>query len=386
MPQLAGKSRRVERVGMYRAELLGGRAFWGEDASMWEQFWFYCCNSHALLSLLLAHPKHPFSRRARLVLLLTTTSLQFAISTALGELFGPAAAQSRLEHAGSFIASFVASVLMAVVTLIMSMCITADDRLWGDLEGGNKRAAASIVGKCFVICLFLAAIAVSGVTVLLCALLGSQPLEEYATVFGLSLLQSWTYIFLFTAVVKFCFRYRSDRAKAAKMNQAHAASVAAARAAAAAESPVGASPATEAGTGSPQASSHGVAAGPGDVDLVRSDGASETASESGSPTQAGLGSTSSRVASMTARGKATEMTSRGHSLAKSSAEWLVSALKRQRKSGIAPAFPFSFGELQRWGRGEDIDAAYAAGKAASDVSGAEQARAASPAGEPEALP
>lgn len=28
--RFGGKSRRVERVGMYRAELLGGRAYWGD--------------------------------------------------------------------------------------------------------------------------------------------------------------------------------------------------------------------------------------------------------------------------------------------------------------------------------------------------------------------
>lgn len=331
---------------------------------MCQQFWFFCCNSHDLLSLLLAHPKHPLSRRARFMLFLTTNCLQFAMATALGELFGPPAGQSRLQHAGAFVASFLASVLMAILMFVMSICITADDRLWGDLEGGRKRAATSIVGKCCVGCLFIAAVAIAGLTVLLCEMLGTQPIEQYLVVFGLSLLQSWTYIFLLTAAPKFLLRFRSQRVKAAKMNKAHAESVATAGAAKAKEPRVTSLPVE-----GPEASIH--LASP--VDTAAASDADDLLPTESSPAAnpahrhspaPPASSTAIRVASMNASTKGTEMAVRGHAVAKSSAEWLVSVLTQSRKVGVTPAFPFSFGELQRWGRGEDIDATHAARVAA----------------------
>ena len=49
-------------------------------SSWWRDAGFYLCNNHLLLSILCAHPSHPYSRCRRLLVLLNSLSFGFFIT------------------------------------------------------------------------------------------------------------------------------------------------------------------------------------------------------------------------------------------------------------------------------------------------------------------
>lgn len=75
-PELAANC--VDKAKLYTDALRQQRKSWG--APFWQEFWFYCCNTHEVVSLCAAHPKHPVTRGQRVVMLIVMSALSLAFS------------------------------------------------------------------------------------------------------------------------------------------------------------------------------------------------------------------------------------------------------------------------------------------------------------------
>lgn len=62
----------------YRDALRQQRKTWGGPVN--EEFWFYVCNTHEILSIFMQHPKHPIAMWQRVVMLLVSSTLSLAWS------------------------------------------------------------------------------------------------------------------------------------------------------------------------------------------------------------------------------------------------------------------------------------------------------------------
>eukprot|EP00971_Amphidinium_carterae_P149803 2969725-Amphidinium_carterae.1 len=91
-------------------DLLHKRAYWsGEIAHDW---WFYVCNDHDFVGMLLCHPAHPYSKLERVLTFFIISAVTFVMSIALTELLS----SSMWSHlAPVIILLFVTLPLKAVV-------------------------------------------------------------------------------------------------------------------------------------------------------------------------------------------------------------------------------------------------------------------------------
>ena len=66
-----------------KRDLVEGRTAW--NRGFLGDFWFVLCNSHPLLSIVLCHKDHPFSKKERLVVQFCTLSMSFFISSLVND-------------------------------------------------------------------------------------------------------------------------------------------------------------------------------------------------------------------------------------------------------------------------------------------------------------
>lgn len=384
------------RTGLYRKELLAGRAYWGADAHWCRQLGFYLLQKHDLLSICFAHPKHPLGRCERFVLLITTLCFQWGFSVLIGEAFGPKDQRSEIQAADAFVAGLVVSVIMAFVGIIMMLAATSDDRICGSREGGLLKAVCSLSGRCVLAIMLLTA---AGFAAMVFALAASAPVQNngpgrYAIVLAFSLAQSWTYIFALSSGIGFALRWRGDKQKADAQDAKHRATLAkwqeeeraiaeeeaAAVAAEAAPAEARDDPELAAASATPPAAAAAAATSTESPLGILQDNGGSAASAAGEGGGRGGGFLArARRAAAAAAGQAQSAASaaarRAGAAARSGAEALrrspvvSSATKamaaRRRRTVVTPPFSLSFHELQRWGEGADIDADAAAAVAAT---------------------
>jgi len=299
------------------------------------------------------------------MILIMTQVLQFAAAAYLSEAFGDAETRQPAAAGMAFVAGLVVSVFMSLLTTVLLLLVTADDRCCGSREGGACRCAMQCCscGALWVtaaLCVLLGA----GVIVLVRAV-GRLPVEAHAVVYVWSLAQSLTVTFVAMTSVFFALRWRREAADASAMQAVHE-KTAAARAREEAEED------TEAGSpgralSAPAAADVTSGSVSGDAGVEEGTGSGAAASEAEAEAAAAAGlvgrlggiarSTASHVKARTAGAVTHARAATATVAARAAAVVCQNPAARRGKpvTTVTPAFPFSFGELQRWGAGEAID-------------------------------
>jgi hypothetical protein len=174
-----------------------------------------------LLSICCAHRQHPLSRFERFFLLVTVLVFQFAASLATKTV--PQDPSTSTEDASSavFPLSLLVAVLITILTTVLTFAATADDRCCGDRKGGLLRLYLKCAGSAFIAWQFIIA---AMVLVILWTSFPHVELIPAAQVFGSSLAQSWTFVFLLSSALSFFFAWRKQKKEAMEMDRAHAVS------------------------------------------------------------------------------------------------------------------------------------------------------------------
>jgi hypothetical protein len=298
--------------------------------------------------------------------------LQLSFSVMVGEAFGPADSQSQIQAQAAFVAGLFVAIIMSMVGIFLNLAATLDDRLFGNRSGGCLKALFGAWGSMTLGMLFFMAACILAVVASLFVEASSaqQPFSRYVYVFGLSLAQSWTYVFVASSVLGFCLRRRSDTKKAEAQDKKHAETKAkweaeqeAIDAEAEKEATCMALPAAEA---LPVAETAVVK-----VEVAAVGPASYPESAPAAPAPTGRGGMMARISGFVDRtseavSKSAAATSAKMSAMAEAAKAKAAEVSRKNpilrlarpRTKVTPPFSLSFAELQRWGTGVDIDAEY----------------------------